>query len=185
MRRVVVTGLGAITPLGVGKHHNSTDLAPTSKKTLGIRKTWQRLLEGHCGIVNIVDKDERYLKLPCQIAGVVPPGKQADGGWDASEWLAPGVGLASLSFLVGFCQLMSACCVLAQDDRRMALFTQYAVAAAQEALEDAGLLGNLSEEEKEAAVQCLSLYHFLSFLLTTIIALGTGELIYERGRVCV
>ena len=82
---------------------------------------------------------------------------------------------------------MSACCALVQDDRRMALFTQYAVAAAQEALEDAGLLGNLSEKEKEMAVRCYPLHSFLSSLLTTMIALGARGLMYlvERGRACV
>ena len=34
----------------------------------------------------------------------------------------------------------------------MALFTQYAIAAAEEALGDAGLLGNMSEEQKDMAV---------------------------------
>ena len=65
----------------------------------------------------------------------------------------------------------------------MALFTQYAVAAAQEALEDAGLLGNLSEKEKDMAVRCYPLHPFLGSLLTTMIALGAGELICfaERG----
>ncbi|KAF8435270.1 thiolase-like protein [Terfezia claveryi] len=115
MRRVVVTGLGAITPLGVA----------------GIRRTWQRLLAGDCGIVNILDRDERYAQLPCQIAAAVPMGKKVDGRWDPSEWLAPG------------------------DDRRMALFSQYAIAAAEEALGDAGLLGNMSEEQKDMAGVCI------------------------------
>ena len=63
----------------------------------------------------------------------------------------------------------------------MALFTQYAVAAAQEALGDAGLLGNLSEKEKEMAVWCYPLHSFPGLLLTTMIAPGTGGLIYLRG----
>jgi 3-oxoacyl-(acyl-carrier-protein) synthase len=39
-----------------------------------------------------------------------------------------------------------------QDERRMALFAQYAVAAAAEAIEDAGLQ-NLSDAEKENVVR--------------------------------
>lgn len=48
--------------------------------------------------MKIVDRDEKYLQLPCQIAGVVPPGKQAAGGWDAKEWLEPGVGFGLFDF---------------------------------------------------------------------------------------
>lgn len=62
---------------------------------IGIRQTWQRLLAGDCGIVNILNRDERYAHLPCQIAATVPAGKKAEGGWDASEWLAPGVRVSS------------------------------------------------------------------------------------------
>ncbi|CAG9783919.1 unnamed protein product [Diatraea saccharalis] len=52
-RRVVVTGLGIVSPLGTG-----TDLV------------WQNLLKGHCGIVSL--HDDEYSKLPCKIAGVIP-----------------------------------------------------------------------------------------------------------------
>lgn len=53
----------------------------------GIRRTWNRLLNGHCGIVNVRNRDARFADLPCQIAGVVPPGRKQDGGWMASEWV--------------------------------------------------------------------------------------------------
>lgn len=52
-RRVVVTGLGIVSPLGTN--------------TL---KSWQNLLKGQSGIVSL--KDEEYLKLPSQIAGKIP-----------------------------------------------------------------------------------------------------------------
>ncbi|CAH2241177.1 jg3243 [Pararge aegeria aegeria] len=52
-RRVVVTGLGVVSPLGRG-----TELA------------WKNLLKGHCGIVAL--KDEEYSKLPSRIAGIIP-----------------------------------------------------------------------------------------------------------------
>ncbi|XP_023946887.2 3-oxoacyl-[acyl-carrier-protein] synthase, mitochondrial [Bicyclus anynana] len=52
-RRVVVTGLGVVSPLGTG-----TELA------------WQNLLKGHCGIITL--KDEEYSKLPSRVAGVIP-----------------------------------------------------------------------------------------------------------------
>ncbi|KAG9629465.1 ketoacyl synthase domain-containing protein, partial [Aureobasidium melanogenum] len=108
MRRVVITGLGAVTPLAVG-----------------VRPTWKRLIDGHCGIVNIKDRDPRFASLPSQVAGVIPPGLKVDGGWHSKEWLQPG------------------------DDRKMALFAQYAMASAEEALQDANWLPQ-SEEDLEA-----------------------------------
>jgi hypothetical protein len=54
----------------------------------GIRRTWKRLLDGHCGIVNVNHRDSRFADLPCQIAALVPNGKRKDGGWTASEWLS-------------------------------------------------------------------------------------------------
>ncbi|KAG9784291.1 ketoacyl synthase domain-containing protein, partial [Aureobasidium melanogenum] len=108
MRRVVITGLGAVTPLAVG-----------------VRPTWKRLIDGHCGIVNIKDRDPRFASLPSQVAGVIPPGLKVDGGWQSKERLQPG------------------------DDRKMALFAQYAMASAEEALQDANWLPQ-SEEDLEA-----------------------------------
>lgn len=52
-RRVVVTGLGVVSPLGTGSEF-----------------VWQNLLKGRCGIVPL--KGEEYSKLPCRVAGVVP-----------------------------------------------------------------------------------------------------------------
>lgn len=70
MQRVVVTGLGAVTPLG-----------------LGVQRTWQRLLAGDCGVVSIKDRGERFEQQQCQVAGLVPLGPKANGAWDSSEWL--------------------------------------------------------------------------------------------------
>ncbi|KAJ5195257.1 mitochondrial beta-keto-acyl synthase [Penicillium cinerascens] len=113
MRRVVVTGLGAVTPLGVG-----------------IRRTWSRLLEGHCGIINVNHRDARFKDQPCQIAAVVPKGSRDEGGWMASEWLSRGEG------------------------RKMATFAQYAMAATEEALGDAGWKPE-PFEQREATGVCL------------------------------
>jgi 3-oxoacyl-[acyl-carrier-protein] synthase II len=49
------------------------------------------LLDGHCGIVNVKERDERFAEQPCQVAAVVPKGSREDGGWTASEWLSRGV----------------------------------------------------------------------------------------------
>ena len=71
MQRVVVTGLGAVTPLG-----------------LGTQQTWRRLLGGNCGIVSLKDQGEQYKQQQCQVAGLVPQGQKAQGAWNSSEWLS-------------------------------------------------------------------------------------------------
>ncbi|XP_013195543.1 3-oxoacyl-[acyl-carrier-protein] synthase, mitochondrial [Amyelois transitella] len=52
-RRVVVTGVGVVSPLGVG-----ADVV------------WKNLLGGKSGIVSL--QGEEYSKLPCKVAGVIP-----------------------------------------------------------------------------------------------------------------
>ncbi|XP_022109355.1 3-oxoacyl-[acyl-carrier-protein] synthase, mitochondrial-like [Acanthaster planci] len=54
-RRVVVTGVGVLCPLGVGIQH-----------------VWPRLTDGQCGITNVCGPG--YEKIPCQVAGYVPKG---------------------------------------------------------------------------------------------------------------
>jgi 3-oxoacyl-[acyl-carrier-protein] synthase II len=70
MRRVVVTGLGIVSPLGVGVDH-----------------VWGRLIAGDSGIVAI-DKFDTS-DLPSKIAGQLPPGPKAEGNWTMDEWIAP------------------------------------------------------------------------------------------------
>ncbi|KAF5661547.1 3-oxoacyl-synthase II [Fusarium heterosporum] len=72
MRRVVVTGLGAITPLGVG-----------------VRRTWTRLLNSECGIVSVADLEPqaRWRELTSTVSGLVPSG-EGEGSWKASDWLS-------------------------------------------------------------------------------------------------
>ncbi|OCK81087.1 ketoacyl synthase domain-containing protein [Lepidopterella palustris CBS 459.81] len=110
MRRVVITGLGAVTPLGIG-----------------VRRTWSRLLDGHCGVVSIKDKSPRFASLPSQIAGLVPEGKE-HGAWNPKNWLSPG------------------------DERRMATFAQYAMVASEEALNDAEWHPKKAEELQATGV---------------------------------
>ncbi|KAL8855048.1 MAG: hypothetical protein Q9221_000245 [Calogaya cf. arnoldii] len=70
MRRVVVTGLGAVTPLG-----------------LGVQRSWTRLIDGHCGVVSLKGRGNAFLQQQCQVAGLVPEGKKDDGEWTAHDWL--------------------------------------------------------------------------------------------------
>jgi 3-oxoacyl-[acyl-carrier-protein] synthase II len=70
MRRVVVTGLGLVTPLACG-----------------IEQTWQRLLAGDSGIKRIEKFD--VSDLACRIAGQVPRGDGSAGTFDADHWMEP------------------------------------------------------------------------------------------------
>lgn len=110
-----MTGLGAITPLGVG-----------------IRRTWSRLLASECGIVSIADREPvaRWRELPSKVAGIIPEGNKDEGKWKASDWLDNG------------------------EERRMARFTQYAIAATEMALNDAGWRPQ-KQEDKEMTGICL------------------------------
>jgi 3-oxoacyl-[acyl-carrier-protein] synthase II len=68
MRRVVVTGLGLVTPLASG-----------------VKPTWERLIEGRSGIRGIQAFD--VSDLPCKIGGTVPQGDAATGGFDANIYI--------------------------------------------------------------------------------------------------
>jgi len=70
MRRVVVTGLGLVTPLACGAE-----------------PTWQRLLAGQSGIKHIENFD--VSDLPCKIAGQVRRGDGSDGTFNADDWMEP------------------------------------------------------------------------------------------------
>jgi len=71
MRRVVVTGMGIVCPLGVGVEH-----------------VWRRLINGESGIgpINVFNSDA----WPCRIAGLVPQGRRADNRLDIEEWVPRG-----------------------------------------------------------------------------------------------
>ncbi len=67
-RRVVVTGMGIVSPLG-----------------LGVENVWRRLTAGESGISAIQSFDTK--DLPAKIAGQVPTGAKADGKLDLAEWI--------------------------------------------------------------------------------------------------
>ena len=94
MRRVVVTGLGLVTPLGCG-----------------VDVSWQNLIAGRSGIAGIQSFD--VTDLSSKIAGVIPRGG-GPGDFNADDWVAP------------------------KDQRKMSDFIVFGIAAAQQAVEDAG-----------------------------------------------
>ncbi|KAJ1933963.1 Mitochondrial beta-keto-acyl synthase, partial [Linderina macrospora] len=72
-RRVVVTGLGIVSPVGVGVKH-----------------AWSNLIAGKSGVKSLVAERPSggFDKLPSTIAGIVP--RNGDGSFDPKEWLEPG-----------------------------------------------------------------------------------------------
>ncbi len=109
MRRVVVTGMGLVTPLGIGLERN-----------------WQRLTGGASGISAIQSFD--VSDLPARIAGQVPRGDTASGLFNTDDWVPP------------------------KDQRKMDGFIVFALAAAAQAVEDAGWLPQDEVERERTGV---------------------------------
>src|SRR5580700_4578071 len=70
MRRVVVTGMGLVTPLG-----------------LGVERVWKKLLAGQSGVGAIQSFD--VSDLPAKIAAQVPLGDRESGLFNADDWVPP------------------------------------------------------------------------------------------------
>jgi 3-oxoacyl-[acyl-carrier-protein] synthase II len=70
MRRVVITGLGLVTPLGCG-----------------YETTWDRLVAGH-NAARRIDNFE-VSDLTCQVACQVPHGDGSNGSFNPSDWMEP------------------------------------------------------------------------------------------------
>ncbi|MGX9424579.1 MULTISPECIES: beta-ketoacyl-ACP synthase II [Bradyrhizobium] len=70
MRRVVVTGLGMVTPLGCG-----------------VDTSWARILDGRSGARRIETFD--VSDLPSQVACVVPRGDGSEGTFNPDQWMEP------------------------------------------------------------------------------------------------
>jgi 3-oxoacyl-[acyl-carrier-protein] synthase II len=70
MRRVVVTGLGMLTPLGCG-----------------VEPTWRRIIAGESG-AKAIDKFD-VSDLPCKIAATIPRGDGTDDTFNPDQWMEP------------------------------------------------------------------------------------------------
>jgi 3-oxoacyl-[acyl-carrier-protein] synthase II len=70
MRRVVVTGLGLVTPLACG-----------------VEATWKRLLAGESGVKPVEKFD--VSDIPCRIAGQIPRGDGANGTFNPDDYMEP------------------------------------------------------------------------------------------------
>ena len=70
MRRVVITGLGLVTPLACG-----------------VEESWSRLIAGRSGAGRITRFDASH--LACSIACEVPLGDGSNGTFNPDDWMAP------------------------------------------------------------------------------------------------
>ena len=118
MRRVVVTGLGLTTPLGVT-----------------VAETWDNLINGRSGIRAVTRFD--VSDLPCRVAGQVP---RPDLG-DAPESGPDCVTAFSVEGLI-----------TRKDLRKIDNFIVYAIAAAEQAITDAGWTAATEEDRNRAGV---------------------------------
>uniref|UniRef100_A0A5B7BCP4 3-oxoacyl-[acyl-carrier-protein] synthase, mitochondrial n=1 Tax=Davidia involucrata TaxID=16924 RepID=A0A5B7BCP4_DAVIN len=121
-RRVVVTGLGMVTPLGYG-----------------VETTWKRLIQGECGIraishedikMNGFDRDiqlHTFDQLTSKVAAIVPCGTNS-GEFNEELWLN------------------------SKEHKSIARFIAYALCASDEALRDANWVPTEQEEKEMTGV---------------------------------
>ena len=132
MRRVVVTGLGMVTPLGCG-----------------VEATWSRILKGQSGAGPITRFDAAHLATT--YACEIPRGDGSDGTFNPDDWME------------------------AKERRKVDDFILYGMAAAQQAVEDAGW----TPEDEESRLRTGVMIGSGIGGLTTIAE--TALLLKERG----
>jgi 3-oxoacyl-[acyl-carrier-protein] synthase II len=109
LRRVVVTGMGLVTPLGCG-----------------VEATWANILAGRSGAKRI---DEFQVDdIACQIAHLIPRGDLADGKYNPDDWME------------------------SKEQRKVDDFIVYAMAAATQAIQDAGVEPKTQEDQERTGV---------------------------------
>ena len=132
MRRVVVTGLGLVTPLACG-----------------VEETWSRILKGTSGAGPITrfDASRVTTKYACE----VPLGDGTDGTFNADDWMLP------------------------KERRKVDDFILYGIAAAEQAVQDAGWTPEDEDSKLRTGVMIGSGIGGLNSIAETAI------LIHERG----
>jgi len=128
MRRVVVTGLGMVTPLADG-----------------VEETWKRLLAGQSGAgpINRFDPERVTTKYACEI----PLGDGSDGSFNPDTYMEP------------------------KERRKVDDFILYGMAAAQQAVEDAGWTPEDEESRLRTGVMIGSGIGGLSTIADTAVTL--------------
>lgn len=108
-RRIVITGMGAVSPLGCG-----------------VETIWQRLLNGESGIRPL--PEEIVAELSVKVGGQVPElAQDAEAGFNADAAVAP------------------------KDQKKMDRFILFAIAAADEAIRQAGWIADTEEKQERTA----------------------------------
>ncbi len=132
MRRVVVTGLGMVTPLACG-----------------VEETWARLIAGKSGAGTITRFDAS--NLATTYACEIPRGDGTDGTFNPDDWMEP------------------------KEQRKVDDFILYGVAAAEQAVRDAGWRPENTESLERTGVMIGSGIGGLSSIAETAV------LLKERG----
>ncbi|MBT8408336.1 MAG: beta-ketoacyl-ACP synthase II [Alphaproteobacteria bacterium] len=132
MRRVVVTGLGMVTPLASG-----------------VEATWSRLLDGQSGAGTISRFDAGHLATT--YACEIPRGDGSDGTFNPDDWMEP------------------------KEQRKVDDFILYGIAAAEQAVRDAGWAPEAEEDRLRTGVMIGSGIGGLTSIAETAI------LLKERG----
>ena len=109
MRRVVITGLGLVTPLGCG-----------------VEASWSRLLAGQSGARRV--EEFEVDDIASQIACFVPRGETSKGLFNPNDWMEP------------------------KEQRKVDTFITYALAAADQAIEDSGYKPDTAKKQERAGV---------------------------------
>jgi 3-oxoacyl-[acyl-carrier-protein] synthase II len=109
MRRVVITGLGMVSPVGCG-----------------VEASWKALLAGANGARRI--EEFEVDDLACQVACFIPRGSKDDGKFNPDDWMEP------------------------KEQRKVDDFIIYAMAAAQQAIEDSGYVADTPDKQERAGV---------------------------------